>query len=269
MIGDKTQLTRLTGISFGIYACLSAACGEISTTADDDGIGGSAMNGGAGAGAAGAAGSGGRGGQMGLGGVSGGTGVDAGPDGAAAASQGGGYVLPAGCPIPTAIPAPGQTVVIQSVRFEPGEVVVKNVSNTNQTILGGRQGWQWCNFPVYWNVVLTDEDVVLAPGETYAFIPINNTQGQWDFDRDGGELGIYTAPGTFTTVDAVVAFAIWGDAASSREPTGVMAGRWTNSERIEIGPNDAGFVIVGDATRAEGYEAVPSRCLVLPPNRSE
>ena len=117
--------------------------------------------------------------------------------------------------------------------------------------------------------MLTEEDVVLAPGETYAFVAINNTQGQWEFDRDGGELGIYTAPGTFTTADAVVAFAIWGEAAPSREPTAVMADRWTNSERIEIGSSDAGFIIVGDATRAEGYEGVPARCLVAPPNRAD
>jgi hypothetical protein len=194
---------------------------------------------------------------------------DAGPDGSASASQGGSYTVPAGCPTPTAIPAPGQTVVIQSLRFSTGEIVLKNVSNTDQTIIGGRQGWQWCNFPVYWNVVLTDEDVILAPGETYTLIAINNTQGQWEFDREGGELGIYTAPGTFTTADAVVAFAIWGEIGPMREPTAVAAGRWVGSDRIEIGPYDAGFVIVGDATQAQGYEAVPARCLVPPPNRSE
>lgn len=265
MICHALHSSHLAGVSLVICACFSLACGEISGVSD--GTGGSAMSGTAGAG--GSAG----GGTMSSGGDSGSLNVgaerDAGPDGAAASSQGGSYTVPAGCPTPTAIPAPGQTIVIQSLRFSTGEMVIKNVSNTNQTILGGRQGWQWCNFPVYWNVVLTDDDVVLEPGETYAFIGINNTQGPWEFDSERGELGIYTAPGTFTTADAVLAFAIWGEIGPMREPTAVLANRWTNSERIEIGPNDAGFVIVGDATRAQGYEGVPARCLVAPPNRAD
>jgi hypothetical protein len=180
---------------------------------------------------------------------------------------GSGTTVPAGCPEPNPIPGPGARIVIRSVSFNTGVIVLQNVSDTDQTILGGRQGWQWCNFPVYWNVVLTNDNVVLAPGQTFSFVAVNNTQGQWSFDPDGGELGIYTTTGSFTTIDLMRAFVSWADAQPSREPTAVMAGYWTNGERITIGPGDGGFVIVGESDRASGYRGVPARCLVDNPDQ--
>jgi hypothetical protein len=175
-------------------------------------------------------------------------------------------------------------VVIRSVKFGtlgtedsavvPAEVVVENVSDTDQTIVGGRQGWQWCDFPVYWNLVLTDDNVTLAPGETYAFTLINNTEGPWALDREGGEMAIYSEPGSFMTSALMRAFVSWGvfgceeegACGPRRENVATEGGYWTFNERIRIGPLDAGFVIVGAADRAEGYESVPERCLVAPPN---
>jgi hypothetical protein len=190
-----------------------------------------------------------------------------GEGGAAGSSMGGsGSTVPAGCPEPNPIPGPGAVIVIRSVTFDTGVIVLQNVSDTDQTIIGGRQGWQWCNFPVYWAVVLAEEDVVLAPGETYPFVAINNTMGQWSFDPEGGELGIYTTTGAFTTASLMRAFVSWADAQPSREATAVTGEYWTFDERIEIGPNDAGFVIVGESNRAAGYQGVPARCLVETPN---
>jgi hypothetical protein len=220
------------------------------------------------------------GGRAGSGGVSGAAGDTVGGDSgnADAGSQGGasggtalggagqGTTVPEGCPEPSPIPADGQVIVIRSLTFDTGEVVLQNVSNTTQTIVGGRQGWQWCNFPAYWSVVLTEDDIVLSPGETYAFTAINNTMGQWSFDPEGGELGIYTTTGSFTTASLMRAFVSWADAAQSREPTAVMAGYWTFDERIEISPSDDGFIITGPSNRASGYTGVPARCLVPPPN---
>jgi hypothetical protein len=156
--------------------------------------------------------------------------------------------------------------VIRSVTFDTGDVVLQNVSDTDQTIVGGRQGWQWCNFPAYWAIVQPEESVVLSPGETYAFTAIYNTMGQWSFDPEGGELGIYTTTGSFTTVSLMRSFVSWADAAPSREPTAVLGGYWTYDERIEIGPNDGGFIITGDSNRGSGYQGVPARCIVIPPN---
>jgi hypothetical protein len=249
------------------------ACGGVSN--DPNGISGQGRSGSGGragaagaagrAGAAGASGAGGSGALAGAGG-SAGAGNEAGAAGAGLGGSGPGATVPEGCPEPTPIPAPGQDIVIRSVTFDTGEVVLQNVSNEDQTIVGGRQGWQWCNFPAYWNIVLAEENVVLSPGETYAFVSINNTMGQWSYDPEGGELGIYTTTGAFTTPSLMRAFVSWADAAQSREPTAVMAGYWTFDERIEIGPNDAGFVITGESNRASGYTGVPARCLVIPPN---
>src|SRR5688500_9342465 len=108
MIYDAPHRSRLARATFGICACLSLACGEISDT--DDGVvdtGGRSGSGGA-AGSS-AAGSAGRGGQTSQGGTSGASAeADAGPGGSAGTSQGGSYTVPEGCPTPTAIPAPGQ-----------------------------------------------------------------------------------------------------------------------------------------------------------------
>jgi hypothetical protein len=79
-------------------------------------------------------------------------------------------------------------------------------------------------------------------------------------------MGIYTTTGSFTTADLMRAFVSWGDVLPQREATAAAAGYWVFDERIEIGPTDDGFVIVGDSDRASGYEGVREACLVAPPN---
>jgi hypothetical protein len=252
-------------------SAMGLGCGGISN--DPNGINGgggsrAGSNNAGAAGSAGAAGAAGAGGSSEQGG-SGGTSEGGSDGGTAGGSSGGagGTTLPAGCPEPNPIPGPGAQVVIRSVTFDTGVIVLQNVSDTNQTILGGRLGWQWCNFPVYWNVVLTDDNVVLSPGETFSFVAVNNTMGQWSFDPEGGELGIYTTTGAFREAELMRAFVSWADAQPSREATAVEGGYWTYDERIEIGANDAGFVIVGESNRAAGYQGVPARCLVDTPNQ--
>lgn len=239
---------------------LALACGEVSDP-PGSGLAGRGGGGGGGTGQAGAAGRGG-GGAGGEGGRAGA--VDAGADtGAPSGGSGGG--VPAGCPSPAPIPPPGQGIVIHSINFNSGEIVLKNVSASVQTIASGRQGAQWCNYPYYWQVAYTEEDVVLAPGATFAFVPVYNTMGPWLVDREGGEMAILFGSQGFTDPDNYRAFVSWGDTDSIREPIAVQAGLWAFDERIDLG-RAAGFVLVGDATRAAGYEAVPARCLVAPPN---
>jgi hypothetical protein len=174
----------------------------------------------------------------------------------------------------------GQQIAIQSIKFSsesdpegnPAEIVLRNVSTSDLTIVGGRQGWQWCNVPAYW--ALTDgPDVTLAPGATYSFVPYYNQGGprplfRGDDNQDTNEMGIYPTSGTFDEADKILAFVIWGDGSfgDSRQSIGVMANLWTFGETIAIGPSDAGFVATGPTNRGSGYTGVPARCLVAPPN---
>jgi hypothetical protein len=248
---------------------LVVACGQITET--DDEVGG-ATNGGSG-GRAGSGGNGGRAGNAGAGGRGEGGGSvrpDAGAEAGAAGlggSSGGSTqpVLPPDCPTINPIPAVGQSIVLQSINFITSEIVLRNVSDASVTILGDRTGWQWCNFPAYW-AINEAADVVLAPGETFSFIAVYNTTGPRELDPEGGELGIYTTTGSFTTADLMRAFVSWGDVIPQRESTASAAGLWAFGDRIEVEETSAGFVIVGQADRADGYQAVRAACLAAPPN---
>jgi hypothetical protein len=198
--------------------------------------------------------------------------IDAG-GGAAGGGAGGGGAgtgsVPAGCPEPTPTPArPAQAVVIQSVHFGRSEVVLRNVTNTPQTILGGRQGWQWCNIPGYFNIVLTDADVVLGPGETYKFqlqerSGTNRPLYDGQDEADTNELGIYITTGAFNSSELIEAFVSWGAGSlrETRESVANAADIWVYGDRIEIAPGHAGFVATGDARRGSGFTSVPDRCL--------
>lgn len=244
------------------------------------GAGGSAIvaGGGSGAGAT----LGGSGGEAGTS-SSGGTAGDAGsgnvePDAAAGGTGAGGtgvqsgFMYPPGCPVPTPEPVPGQTIVIQSVNFITSEVVIRNVSDSDVEVIAGRQGWQWCAFPAYWNLILSEDpadNVTLSPGETFAFPAVYNQNGLWPMTPEGGEMAIYVNTGSFMTASQMRAFVSWGEAPSSRENVAVMGGYWTNSDRIAVAITAAGFVITGRSDRASGYRAVREECLVHPPNEQE
>jgi hypothetical protein len=163
-------------------------------------------------------------------------------------------------------------IVIQSIHFARSEVVLRNVSQTTQTLAGGRQGWQWCNFPDYWNVQLAEGDIVIEPGGTYKFTLINENGGvralyPGDDPNDGNELGIYSTTGSFMTGELIEAFVSWGAGSNfgSRESVAVQGLVWTNSERVEIQPGHAGFIATGAVDRAAGYTSVPARCLPAGP----
>jgi hypothetical protein len=254
-------------------------CGEVSSPGTT-GNGGTMSAGADGAGAAGRAGAGGTGGSA----LSDAGYEDASASGSsgAAGSAGTGSTVPPGCPIPAPEPVPGQLIAIQSIKFsdeddpasDPAEIVLRNVSDSNVTLVGGsdREGWQWCNVPAYW-AITEGPDVTLAPGATYAFVPYYNLGGprplfRGDDAQDTNEMGIYPTTGTFEEADKIMAFVIWGEGSTgtSRESIGVMGGFWTFGESIAIGPNDAGFVATGSTKRASGYTGVPRRCLVAPPN---
>jgi hypothetical protein len=265
--GSKAPMRRAGVSVLAIALALAAgACGEASNNPNGISSGGESS-----AGRGGDILTGGRGGTS-SGGRGGSAVADAG-DGTAGSSMGGmaaggssgsGQQLPADCPEINPIPVAGQQVVVRSLRFEPGEFVLQNVSDEPVTVTGGRQGWQWCQFPAYWTLSEAS-DVVLNPGETHVF-PMVYNQGYRNMDPEGGELGIYTTTGSFTTASLMRAFVSWGEVLPQREPTAVAGGYWVFDERIEVGANDAGFVIVGQSNRASGYQGVRSACLATPPN---
>jgi hypothetical protein len=176
--------------------------------------------------------------------------------------------LPAGCPEPAPIAAEGQVIGIQSVDFERSEVVLRNVTQSDQIIAGGVQGWQWCNVPSYYAVAIPGGDIVLKPGETYAFRLIErngNIRPLFDGaeDEDTNELGIYVATGAFNNPQLIEAFVSWGagSAYETRESVAMLAGKWTFGSRVAIQPGHAGFIATGDAASGEGFTSVPARCL--------
>jgi hypothetical protein len=251
-------------VSFGV------GCGEISASpaGGDAGRAGSASGGSAGlGGSAGRAGSA-SGGSAGRGGSAGTEGeLDAGigAGGTSDAGAGTGNTLPPDCPVPSPVGQPGQIIAIQSVNFETSEIVLRNVSDENQTVIGGRQGWQWCNYPHYWNV--TDGDSVeLAPGETVSFIAINNQSGPVSLLADGGEFAMYSTTGVFEESEFILAFVAWGDIVPVREPYAVSAGWWTFGDLVDVRPGHAGIVATGSTKRGEGYASVRAACLAAPPN---
>ena len=254
-----------------VIISVGLGCGQISTT-PGEGIGGESDEEGGRGGRAGAAGRGGSsaGGSSGSGGSAGDA---AEPDAGNAGGTGGSGMpqqpqLPSDCPEINPIPVPGQEIVIQSINFNNSEIVLRNVSDHPVTIVGDRTGWQWCNFPAYW-AISEAGNVELDPGETFAFIAIYNTTGPRPFDPEGGEMGIYTTTGSFTTADLMRAFVSWGDVIPQREATASQAGYWAYGDRIVIGGNSAGFVIVGESNRADGYQSVRAACLAAPPNQDE
>jgi hypothetical protein len=246
-----------------IVSGLAWGCGDDGS--DGAGGAGGSSNGGT-SGSGGRAGSAGRSGAGGSGG-SGASSVDAGSDAApdSGGSGGSGNPLPPGCPEPSPEPVTGQVVSIQSINFNTSEVVLRNVSSSAQTITLGRTGWQWCNYPNYWNLEERD-DVSLEPGKTFAFIANNNQSGPVELYADGGEMAIYTKTGTFTNADEMVAYVAWGDIEAVREPTASMADLWRFGERVAMRPTDAGLLATGPTDRGVGYTGVRAACLVAPPN---
>jgi hypothetical protein len=249
----------------GIAGAVSCAlgCGEI-TEQLPPGVGGTQAAGGGGGGGMG--GSSMMGGASGSSAMAGSSSLD--PDAGAGGSSGsGGFQYPAGCPVPSPVGIPSQTVALQSFNFTTSEVVLKNISSTTQTIVGDRLGWQWCSFPSYWNIA-PQGNVTLPAGKTYKFQLINNTQGVWPLEKEGAELGIYIESGTFDEETKIASFVSWGTGLpfAGRESVAVRAGLWTLGERVALAGGDTGFIVTGPTNDASSYEGVPARCLVAPPN---
>lgn len=246
--------------AFGSCVYLVIGCGEISSGPDgaNAGVGGN-LSGGAGGGASVA--------EAGVGG--GGALADAGSDAAdgVAGSQGGPPVVPADCPTPAPVAAPDQVIALQSININTREMVLRNVSQTDQTIMLGRQGWQWCSFPNYWSLRDGDEAVVLSPGETFAFIAFWNQSGIAPIFPEGGEMAIYSGPGLFQVSTNMQAFVSWGEIDAIRENLAVEKLLWTFGDRIELRPGHAGFIATGPTDQASGYTSARAACLVAPVNR--
>jgi hypothetical protein len=253
----------------GIGLGLSLACGEI-TTPVNPGVGGSSGGAGGRAGTAGAAGTVPMGGAQSL--LDGGAMLDAGGVAGSGGAGSGGTGTISGCPEPTPIAAiPEQTIVIQSVHFGRSEVVLKNISPVEQTLAGGRRGWQWCNVPDYWNIKLTEEDIVLGPGETYKFRLIREdgrVRTLYGEDpAEVNEVAIYNTTGSFMSAELIEAFVSWsgGSGQGTRDNVASAAGIWVFDSHIEISPGHAGFIATGNAISGEGFTSVPARCLPADP----
>jgi len=273
IFGSKATGSRATSSkglsSLGIALALGGlACGDESNNPNGISTGGTSAGRGGSSSTAGTAG---RGGSPASGGSAGAGEGDAGNEAGAAGSSMAGSSMggasgsssrPEGCPEPNPIPVADQTVVIQSINFETSEMILRNVASTPQSVTLGRQGWQWCSFPRYWS--LTDEAITieLAPGETYSFIAINNQSGPVNLVGAEGEMALYTRVQAFDDYEAMASFTAWGDVDAYRESYAVQRGVWTFDERIQIGPDDAGFIATGPTNRASGYTSVPARCLV-------
>lgn len=260
---EKMRFGRvLSAGALGAGVSLALACGESSSGANgaSGGLGGGVSGAGGASGAMSVA-------EAGFGG--GAALADAGHDAAdgAVGSQGGSTVVPADCPVPSPIAAPDQVIAIQSINVNTSELVLRNVSQTDQTIMLGRQGWQWCNYPYYWSVRDGDEALVLSPGETFAFIAVWNQSGVAPLFPDEGEMAIYSGTGTFQASTNMQAFVAWGEINAIREPLAVEKGLWTFDERVQIRPGHAGFIATGATDRASGYTSARAACLVAPPNR--
>ncbi len=197
---------------------------------------------------------------------------DAGPEtGTGNGGSSGAFMYPADCPQPNAIPADGQqSLVIQSVNFNTSEIVVRNVSSDDLTIEGGQMGAQWCNIPAYDFVAF--EDVILEPGRTLAFYPIQNGNAlrplyPGDDAQDPNEFVVYRTTGSFDEPDLVAAFVSWGlGDPDGREATASMGNKWVFGDRVAIAPGHDGFIITGNANEGDGYTSVDAHCLVTPPN---
>jgi hypothetical protein len=257
----------LSAFDIALVALALTGCGNGITEQDGVMVGGAGQGAGSGGGGGGTVVSGGgsagrAGGGAGMASMS-----DAGAEGGSGGEGGssGGFMYPAGCPVPAPIPAkPNQQIVIQSLNFNTSEIVLKNVSTTPVVIKGTRSGWQWCNFPAYW--YLSDDDITLQPGQTFKFLPNYNTSGVRQFEKDSGEVGIYSVSGSFDEPDLILNFVSWGTGIlGGREYVATMADVWTYDNHIDVG-SGAGFVATGNVKTAAGFTPVPTRCLVAPPN---
>jgi hypothetical protein len=256
----------LVAASFGFAASALGGCGpDVSEKPSPRPQGGSGGSGGSSAGTGGSLGTAGGGGSA--AGGSGGTLADADAGMGDAAPAAGEFSYPAGCPVPNPVGITAQKFAIQSVNFDTSEVVLKNISTIPQVITGQRLGWQWCSFPSYWNIA-PEGDVTVAPGKTYKFLLNFNTEGIWQLAPEGAELAIYVASGTFDEPDKLVSFVSWADGLpnTGREGVATLAGLWTLDSRIDISSAAKGFIATGTVKLGSGYQSVPARCLVAPPN---
>lgn len=252
------------GVIGAALVLVTTACGEINAGPPAPGGSGQGGNAGSSSGLAGASGGGG-GPSAGTGGAEGVSVPDAG-QADAAGSQGGSFSLPPGCPTPAPEPAVGQTIAIQSINVQTSEIVLRNVATTPQTLELGRQAWQWCEWPMYSALEVDVSTVTLAPGDTYAFIAINNQSGRVTLYSDEGEMAMYPTTGVFEEYEFIQAFVAWGEIQAVRESYAVQKGLWVFGERIQINPGDAGFIATGPTDVAAGYTSVAAECLRAPPN---
>lgn len=265
MIYGSRAPTRSMGVSFlGVaLAMAGVGCGDASNNPNGISSGGGSAGRGGGTSTAG------RGGGTSSGGSGGSAMADAGSEGGGSSDGGasmggssGSGGRPEGCPEPNPIAAAGQSIAIQSLNLNTREIILRNTASTPVSITLGRAGWQWCEFPRYWSLTDQTGTLELAPGDTYAFLAINNQSGLPELVPEEGEMAIYNQIQAFDDYQAMEAFVAWGDVQARRESYAVQRGVWTYDERIQIDPGDAGFIATGQTDRASGYTSAPARCLV-------
>lgn len=121
----------------------------------------------------------------------------------------------------------GNALVITSVDFDAGVVVITNTGDTPYDLTGH----QLCNRPTY--VALRAQ--TLAPGET-----IEVPTADLGLSPDSGEVGLYTAR-DFGNPDAIIRYVQWGEGDHGRAATAVEAGVWTST--VEFVPGGNGVLV--------------------------
>lgn len=119
----------------------------------------------------------------------------------------------------------GSPLVITSVDFDTGMIVITNTGDSDYDLTGH----QLCNRPTY--IELPAE--TLAPGATIE-VPTSDL----GLSPDSGEVGLYTAR-DFGNPDAMIRYVQWGEGDHGRSGTAVEAGVWTST--VEFVPG--GFTL--------------------------
>lgn len=109
----------------------------------------------------------------------------------------------------------GSPLVITSVDFDTGMIVITNMGDSDYDLTGH----QLCNRPTY--VELPAE--TLAAGAT-----IEVPTADLGLSPDSGEVGLYTAR-DFGNPDAIIRYVQWGEGDHGRSATAVEAGVWTST----------------------------------------
>lgn len=141
----------------------------------------------------------------------------------------------------TIAPGPGALALTRVVFTPVAYIAITNIGNAPAAL----DGYWLCRRPAYEQLPA----LTLEPGGTVAIglgddpppdlvefaeiIELGNALGP--LDKDGGEIGLYTAA-TFDNPNAMVDYVEWGSAGHGRSDVAVAAGIWVEGDFVELPP---------------------------------